>query len=110
MMKKDSVGIGLMGLGVIGGQVAKVLVDKAEMLAEQAGCPIVLRKIKILQQDLDKPQVKDLGSRLFTTDADEFFSNPDIDIVVEAIGGENPALEYLNRAISSGKPVVTSNN
>jgi len=108
-MKKPSIGVGLMGLGVIGGQVVKVLIDKAEVLAEQVGCPIVLRKIKVLEQDLAKPQAMEMDSRLFTTDADEFFTDPEIDIVVEAIGGESPALQYLERAISKGKHVVTSN-
>jgi len=108
-MKKQSIGVGLMGLGVVGGGVAKVLIDKAPVLAEQIGCPLVLRKIKVLAADLDRPQAKEMGPQFFTTDADEFFANPDIDIVVEAIGGENPALEYLKRAISSGKHVVTSN-
>ena len=46
-MRKKSIGIGLMGLGVIGGQVARVLTDKAELLAEQVGCPLVLKKIKV---------------------------------------------------------------
>jgi len=41
-MKKKSIGIGLMGLGVIGGQVARVLADKAKILAEQVGCPLGL--------------------------------------------------------------------
>jgi len=109
MMEKDSVGIGLMGLGVIGGQVAKVLVDKADILAEQVGCPIILRKVKVLPQDLDKPQVKELGSQLFTTDDEEFFADPGIDVVVEVIGGENPAFQYLQRALSNGKHVVTAN-
>ena len=108
-MKRQSIGVGLMGLGVIGGQVVKVLIDKAEVLAEQVGCPIVLRKIKVLEQDLAKPQAMEMDSRLFTTDADEFFTDPEIDIVVEAIGGESPALQYLERAISEGKHVVTSN-
>lgn len=108
-MKKQSIGIGLMGFGVIGGQVAKVLIDKAEVLAEQVGYPLVLRKVKVLAQDLTKPQAMEMGSQLLTTDADEFFAEPEIDIVVEAIGGENPALQYLKRALSSGKHVVTSN-
>jgi len=108
-MKKESIGIGLMGLGVIGGQVVRVLVDKAEVLAEQVGCPLVLRKVKVLAQDLVRPQVKEMDSQLFTTDADEFFAEPEIDIVVEAIGGETPALEYLERAIRGGKHVVTAN-
>jgi len=108
-VKKNSIGIGLMGLGVIAGQVARVLVDKADVLAEQVGCPLILRKVKVLAQDLARPQVQKMGSQLFTTDDDEFFAEPDIDIVVEAIGGESPALQYLKRAISDGKHVVTSN-
>ncbi|MFQ6121565.1 MAG: homoserine dehydrogenase [Dehalococcoidales bacterium] len=108
-MKRESIGIGLMGLGVVSGQVAKVLTDKADVLAEQVGCPVVLRKIKVLPPDLARPLALKMPSELFTTDADEFFAEPRIDIVVEAIGGENPAREYLKRAISSGKHVVTSN-
>ena len=108
-MDKKSIGIGLMGLGVVGGQVARVLKDKAEVLAEQVGCPLVLRKVKVLAQDLTGPLAREMDSQLFTTDADEFFADPEIDIVVEAIGGENPAREYLTRALSDGKHVVTSN-
>ncbi len=108
-MKKKSIGIGLMGLGVIAGEVARVLTARANVLAEQIGCPLALRRVKVLESDLSRPQAKELGLKLFTTDADEFFAEPDIDIVVEAIGGENPALDYLKRALSGGKHVVTSN-
>ena len=108
-MKNQSVGIGLIGLGVIGGEVARVLMDKAEVLAKQIGCPVVLRKVKVLAPDLARPQAQEMGSQLFTTDADEFFAEPEIDIVVEAIGGESPAIDYLKRAISGGKHVVTAN-
>lgn len=108
-MMKDSIGIGLMGLGVIGGQVARVLNDKAAALAEQVGCPLVLRKVKVLPEDLSRPQATKMAKELFTTDIEEFFAEPGIDIVVEAIGGESPALEYLTRALAGGKHVVTSN-
>ena len=108
-MKKQSIGIGLIGLGTIAGQVAKVLIDRASALAEQVGCPLALRKVKVLPQDLSKPQAQAMDSQLFTTDTDEFFATPEIDIVVEAMGGENPAREYLSRALSDGKHVVTSN-
>lgn len=108
-VKKKSIGVGLMGLGVVGGGVARVLAQKAKVLAEQVGCPLVLKKVKVLESDLAKPQAREIGLHLFTTDADEFFAVPDIDIVVEAIGGEEPALDYLKRAISAGKHAVTSN-
>ncbi|MFA5308699.1 MAG: homoserine dehydrogenase [Dehalococcoidales bacterium] len=108
-MKKKSIGIGLLGLGVVSGQVAKVLTEKADALAEKVGCPLVLRKIKVLPQDLTRPQAKKMPAALFTTDDDEFFNAPDIDIVIEAIGGEKPALDYVQRAITGGKHVVTSN-
>jgi len=98
-----------MGLGVIGGQVARVLTDKAEVLAEQIGCPLVLKKVKVSARGLTRPQAVEMGLQLFTADADEFFAEPEIDIVVEVIGGENPALQYLKRALSSGKHVVTAN-
>ncbi len=108
-MAKESIGIGLIGLGIVGGQVAKVLLEKADILAEQAGCPCVIRKIKVLSADPDRPLAREIPAGLLTTDTDEFFAEPGIDIVVEAIGGENPALDYLKRAISRGQHTVTSN-
>ncbi len=108
-MEKQSVGIGLIGLGIVASQVARVLTEKANLLAEQAGCPVVLRKIKVLPQDMSRPQVAEMDAALFTTDDDQFFNTPGIDIIVEAIGGEQPALEYLRRALSGGRYVVTSN-
>jgi homoserine dehydrogenase len=107
-VKKESIGVGLMGLGVVGGGVARVLTEKAEVLSRQVGCPLILKKIKVLESDLTRPLAKELGSKLFTTDDDEFFAE-DIDIVVEAIGGEKPALDYQKRALKAGKHVVTSN-
>jgi homoserine dehydrogenase len=109
MMKKNSIGVGLMGLGVISGQVARVLKDKSEILAEQIGCQLELKKIKILPQDRERPLVKEFDPKLFTIHEDEFFATPGIDIVVEAIGGEHPAFEYHQKALTAGKHVVTSN-
>jgi len=108
-VKKDSIGVGLIGLGVVAGGVAGVLTGKAKALSEQVGCSLILRKIKVLESDLARPQAKELGLQLFTTDDEEFFGHPDIDIVVEAIGGEEPALDYLKRALASGRHAVTSN-
>lgn len=106
---KKSIGVGLIGLGVVGGEVARVLVDKADVLSEQIGCPLILRRIKVLEADLSRPRAREMDSSLFTTDAEEFFAEQDIDIVIEAIGGESPAFEYLARALSSDRFAVTSN-
>jgi homoserine dehydrogenase len=108
-MKNGSIGIGLIGLGTIAGQVARVLTTKADILAGQAGCSLVLRKIKVMPVDLERPLARELPADLLTTDDDEFFNEPGIDIIVEAIGGESPAREYLQRAITSGRYVVSSN-
>ncbi|MFC1873661.1 homoserine dehydrogenase, partial [Chloroflexota bacterium] len=108
-MKKASIGIGLMGLGIIGGQVAKVLTEKNDRLSEQVGCPVVLRKIKVIESDLNRPLAKSMNSQLFTTDIDQFLAEESIDIVVELIGGENPALDYQEKAISVGKHIITAN-
>ena len=108
-MEKQDIGVGLIGLGVIGGQVARVLLEKVKSLTEQAGCPVILRRIKVLEQDLSRPQAREMDSLIFTTDDDEFFTTPDMDIVIELIGGEEPALGYIKRALSDGKHVVTAN-
>jgi homoserine dehydrogenase len=108
-MDKKTIGIGLMGLGVISGQVARVLRDKAALLADYAGCPLEVRKIKVLAADLKRPLAKEFDPALFTTDDDEFFNTPGLDIIVEAIGGEHPAFEYHQKAINAGKHIVTSN-
>jgi homoserine dehydrogenase len=108
-MERKTIGIGLMGLGVVAGQVARVLVDRADELSGKVGCPLALRRIKVLPPDLDRPQAGLLPADIFTTDDEEFFREPGIDIIVEAIGGENPAYEYHRRALSSGRHVVTSN-
>ena len=73
------------------------------------GCPLVLKRVKVLEADLAKPLAKETGLKLFTTNDGEFFNEPDMDIIVEAIGGEKPAVDYLKRAITGGKHVVTSN-
>jgi len=108
-MKKDNIGIGIIGLGVIAGQVARLLTENRAEIAKKAGCDILLKRVKVLEADLKKPLAKKLGKELLTTDEDEFFNTEGMDIVFEAIGGENPALDYLKRALSDGKYVVTAN-
>jgi homoserine dehydrogenase len=105
-MKKD-IGIGLLGLGTVGSGVAEVLATRADSLAEQAGLPLILKKV--LELDLSKRYPSELGPNLLTTHPEEVLSHPEVDIVIELIGGEHPATEYIERAIANGKHVVTAN-
>lgn len=107
MVAKKSIGIGLMGLGVIGNGVAKVLLGKPDTLARESGSRLVLKKV--LEQDLTKHGSMGIEPHLFTTQFAEVVSHSEIDIVIELIGGEHPAFEYIKECLISGKHVVTAN-
>ncbi len=100
-----SIGIGLMGLGKVGGRVAKVLQDRSEVIVQQAGCPSILKKVLVH----DPAKKRDIDFHLITTRVEDIMGDPEIDIVVEVIGGEHPAWEYIKQAIFRGKHVVTAN-
>jgi homoserine dehydrogenase len=104
---RKAVGIGLLGLGTVGSGVAEVLATKADSLAEQAGLSLILKKV--LVRDTNKRRPAKLSPKLLTTHPEEVLSHPGVDIVIELIGGEHPATEYIERAIASGKHVVTAN-
>ncbi len=106
-MNNKKIGIGLMGLGVIGSGVAKALRDKAITLQERAAVPVVLKKV--LEIDTAKHGILGLDKALFTTDYESIINDPDIAIVIELIGGEYPAYEFVSRALRAGKHVVTAN-
>lgn len=106
---KKSIGIGLTGLGVVGRQVVSTLLEKADLLSEQVGCPLVLRQLKLIEPDMAQARKMGIDPKLITADEDQFLANPEIDIVVETIGGEEPALSYLERALAGGRHVVTAN-
>ena len=107
MSTRKSIGIGLMGLGVIGSGVAKVLLDKSVTLAREAGSKLVLKKV--LEKDVAKHGSFGIERNLFTTQFDEFIADPEVDIVVELIGGEQPAFEFITKVLTHGKHVVTAN-
>jgi homoserine dehydrogenase len=106
MMKKE-IGIGLLGLGTVGSGVAEVLLDKTDSLAEQAGASLVLKKV--LVRDVNKQRSVKLEPHMLTNHAKGILTDPEVDIVIELIGGEEPALEYTKQAIIHNKHVVTAN-
>src|SRR5581483_6876305 len=103
-MTRDPVRIGLLGLGVVGSAVAHALVEKGAVLERRVGRPLELRRV--LVRDPVKP--RPIDTSLVTTDADAILADPAIDIVVEMMGGEDPAHDYIVRALRSGKHVVTA--
>ena len=106
-VNKDSIGIGLLGMGVVGGGVAQIIEQKQPHLSDMVGCPVELRGV--LVRDLSKSRAIDLADGLVTTDPSGVLDNPEVDILVELIGGEEPAREYILKALSGGKHVVTAN-
>ncbi|MBI2918778.1 MAG: homoserine dehydrogenase [Chloroflexi bacterium] len=104
---KDRLGIGLLGLGTVGGGVGQALIQRPEHLAEQVGCPLVLRRA--LVRDAGKRRSFDLPPGLLARSVQEVVGDPDVDVVVEAVGGEQPAASFLEIALRAGKPVATAN-
>ena len=103
---KESVGIGLMGLGVVGSKVAQVLMERGDMISSRVGVPITLARV--LVRDPHKKRSAHILP-LITLESEEITQNPKIDIVVELMGGENPATSYIREALNYGKHVVTAN-
>lgn len=99
--------IGLLGLGNIGTGTYKVLETNRSQIEEAAGCPVNI--VKILEKDIDRERDITVPRESFVSDAEEIFSDPDIDIVIELLGGVEPAATMIERALCSGKHVVTAN-
>ena len=96
----------MLGCGVVGSQVARLLKDDAHELSTRSGAQLLLSKIAV--RDI-KSQREKLDSTLFTTDAQSVVANPEIDIIIEVMGGIEPARELILKAFANGKSVVTAN-
>ncbi|MCL0044185.1 homoserine dehydrogenase [Dehalococcoidia bacterium] len=107
MNSRREIGIGLLGLGGIGAEVARVLIQKSELISKQAGRPVALSRV--LVKNLKKPRTSSVPSNLLTTDPAEVLDSPAVDIVVELIGGDTPAVDFIRNAIYQRKHVVTAN-
>ena len=104
---RPAMGIGMLGMGVVGSGLARVLCDREDDLAASVGAPLRIEAVVV--GDADKRRDDDLPVHLVTADVDAVLNNPDVGIVVEVIGGVDEALGYVLRAIRGGKHVVTAN-
>ncbi|HDX9704890.1 homoserine dehydrogenase [Bacillus thuringiensis] len=99
--------VGLLGLGTVGSGVVRIITDHQERLIHQVGCPV--KVTKVLVQNIEKEREVEVPSTLLTQDANEILDNPNIDVVIEVMGGIDDAKLYILQALKSGKHVVTAN-
>ena len=94
-------------MGVVGGGVAQVVESKRAHLERLIGCPVSIEGA--LVRDASRTRAVELPEGVVTTDPARILENPNVDIAVEVMGGENPAHEYIMAALSRRKHVVTAN-
>ena len=99
--------VALLGCGVVGSQVVRLLREQAGDLAARIGVPLELAGVAVRRPA--RRRTVEIARALLTTDAMELATRPDVDIVVEVIGGIEPARSLLVAAMKSGKSVVTAN-
>jgi homoserine dehydrogenase len=98
--------VALLGCGVVGSEVARLIIEQAEDLRARVGRPLELVGIAVRQYDRDRPGI---DPELFTTDAETLVTREDVDLVIEVIGGIEPARSLILAALRNGASVVTAN-
>ncbi|MEA2433776.1 MAG: homoserine dehydrogenase [Actinomycetota bacterium] len=107
MKETRTVRVGLLGLGIVGGATARILIEHADDLAQRSGARVEL--VTVAVRTLTKPREVELPDGVLTSDAWAVVNHPEVDVVIEAIGGIEPARDLILAAIKSGKHVVTAN-
>jgi homoserine dehydrogenase len=106
-LRDEAVKVGLLGCGHVGAPLVRLIEDNADVIEARAGVRIEVTRVAVrnlaLERDVPLP-----ASR-FTNSAEDVVADPDVDIVVEVIGGIEPARTLVTDALKSGKPVVTAN-
>lgn len=101
------INVGLVGFGNIGSGVVRILRDRKALLSDKTGLDINIKKI--CDQDISGKRNVSVPKELLTRDIKELLNDPQIDILVELIGGIHPAKEFILEALRKGKNVVTAN-
>ncbi len=99
--------IGLLGLGTVGSGVYKIMENNYENIKNKVGTALEIKKI--LVNDIDKQRELQVDRSLITSNYREILEDPEINLVVELIGGEEPAHKYIIEALKNKKSVVTAN-
>ena len=98
--------VGMLGCGVVGSQIARLLVENKSDLTSRAGANLELVKVAVKNINTKRDGI---SSSLLTDDAKSVVNDPEIDLIIEVIGGISPAKELILAAIKNGKSVVTAN-
>ena len=106
-MDMEQIKIALLGFGTIGGGVYTLLNENADIVAKNTGKQIIIKRVFVRESELER--CRKIGGDIFTADIDDIFNDDEIRIVVELMGGEQPATEFMLRAMNAGKSVVTAN-
>ncbi|QGG47743.1 homoserine dehydrogenase [Heliorestis convoluta] len=104
---KKAIGIALLGLGTVGGGTYRILENRRKEIEQRLGQPIEVKKV--LVRDVNKPRATAVPIELLTDNPAEVMNNEEINIVVELMGGIEPAFTYIKDALEAGKSVVTAN-
>ncbi|WP_306360610.1 homoserine dehydrogenase [Nocardia sp. CC227C] len=99
------IGVAVLGMGTVGTEVVRILRDHADDICNRVGAPVVLRGVSV--RDLGKD--RGLPAELLTTDSEALVTRDDVDIVVELMGGIDPARALIKQALDAGKSVITAN-
>ena len=99
--------VGLLGCGTVGGGVVRILDREAHDIQARTGAQLQVTRVAV--RDLDKDRDLPLPASAFTTDPFEVVEADDVDIIIEVMGGRDPASKLIRRALELGKPVVTAN-
>ena len=102
-----AISVGLLGLGTVGTGVVQIIESHQDKLMHQIGCPIQIKKI--LVSDINKKRSIDIDSSKLTLQADDIIFNPEIDVVIEVMGGVEQTRRYLLQALKNKKHVITAN-
>jgi len=106
-VRRDPVRVGLLGCGNVGGALVRLVDEHADVISARAGVGIEITKVVV--RDLGRDRDVKLPADRFTSDADAVARDPDIDVVVEVMGGVEPARTLITAALRAAKPVVTAN-
>jgi homoserine dehydrogenase len=106
-MAEKKIVVGIIGFGTVGTGTVKILLENRDILSERLGFDIVLKKIA--DKDTERDRGVALPEGVLAANADAVLDDPDIDIVVELVGGIHPAKDFILKAIRGKKHVVTAN-